>query len=172
MSAGINDGTNGFATVRLNQGNGTLGAATQYGMESCASRAIAFADMNGDGFIDLVTGGTSDGADGYVTIRLGVGDGTFAAATSYASEGGSSRAIGVGDFNRDGAIDVVSAGYDDANNGFASVRLANATRTGTIAKLDLLTATGSRSALTVLQDQLTRITGELGLLGSFSVTTH
>ena len=44
-------------------------------------------------------------------LGLGMGNGSFGAATSYATEAGFTSAATLGDLNGDGILDLVSAGY-------------------------------------------------------------
>ena len=68
-------------------------------------RGIAIGDFNGDGKPDAAV---VDRGTNAVSILLGNGDGTFAAAASYAV-GFDSIALAVGDFNGDGKLDLVTA---------------------------------------------------------------
>lgn len=123
LTAGRSDATDGYATVRLGRGDGTFDAARSYTTESARSYGLAVGDLNGDGIIDLVTAGHTDTNDGFATVRLGQGDGTFGAAVSYSSETWRSFAVSVGDLNGDGVLDLVTAGCSDAFDGYATVRL-------------------------------------------------
>jgi len=69
--------------------------------------AVAVADLNGDGKIDLVTANYGDGT---VSVLLGNGDGTFHPAVSYAA-GINPVSIAVADFNGDGKPDLAVANY-------------------------------------------------------------
>jgi len=89
--------------VRLGTGNGTFGAATSYVTESNRSFSVTLGDLNGDGILDLVTGGYN-GASGFATVRLGQGNGTFGNATSYATGSTYSNSVTLGDLNRDGLL--------------------------------------------------------------------
>ena len=69
---------------------------------------MAVADLNGDGFPDLVVAnhlGTSTSPAGHVSVLLGNGDGTFRAAVDY-DLGSLVNAVAVGDFNGDGIPDL------------------------------------------------------------------
>jgi hypothetical protein len=75
---------------------------------------VAVGDFNGDGKPDIVGGVDGSGSDissDSVSVLLNNGDGTFAAAQSYPL-GRSPTAFAVGDFNRDGKVDIVTANAD------------------------------------------------------------
>jgi hypothetical protein len=69
---------------------------------AATGQATVSADFNGDGILDLAT---TSGTNGGVTVRLGKGDGTFAAGATY-HVGHFYNAIVAGDFNGDGNIDL------------------------------------------------------------------
>jgi hypothetical protein len=80
--------------------------------------AVAEGDLNNDGIPDLVT---ADFAKGTVTVRLGEGDGTFAAPVTYAV-GKGPDAVTLADGNHDGRLDIIAANSQD---GTISVLLGN-----------------------------------------------
>jgi hypothetical protein len=88
--------------VRLGNGDGTFGAATNYAAGTSPAALLA-ADLNGDGHLDLATA-NAGGND--VSVLLGNGDGTFAAAVHY-GVGASPSALAAGDLNGDGHLDLV-----------------------------------------------------------------
>lgn len=81
-------GTGNFSTGdRIDVGNAT---------------AIATADVNGDGKLDMLQGNSSGTG---VTVRLGNGDGTFTNGTTF-STGGDPLQIETADMNGDGRLDL------------------------------------------------------------------
>jgi len=67
--------------------------------------SIAIGDFNGDGHPDLAVVNSAAGANNGLSILLGNGDGTFKAHVDYAA-GLYAHSVIVGDFNRDGKLDL------------------------------------------------------------------
>jgi hypothetical protein len=108
-----NNTYSGTVSVLLGQGDGTFLPAQSFPAGS-SPRSVAVGDFNGDGKLDLAVAnqGTSFPYydDSSVSILLGQGDGTFLPALSF-SAGAGRRSVAVGDFNGDGKLDLVAAGY-------------------------------------------------------------
>ena len=84
------------------------------------SSAIATADIDNDGNLDLVVTSTSEidrfnpgfGQNGQVSIFFGNGDGNFGNEVTY-DVGGEPRSVAIGDLNQDGTKDLVIGNLDD-----------------------------------------------------------
>ena len=115
----VSNSAGGGASVLLNTGGGAFAAATHVNTVTTAY-GIASGDFNNDGKPDLVT--TSVGGSNYTAgISLGLGNGTFGAATIIAV-GVTPQAVVTGDFNGDGKLDLATANY---GVGTLSVALGN-----------------------------------------------
>ena len=109
--------TNGSVGILLGNGHGAFQAALVLDSGGSGTSGIAVADMNGDGYLDIIVanacaaGTFCDGNSntGSVAVLLGNGDGTFQPAKVYSSGNQISRYLALGDFNGDGKLDVVVA---------------------------------------------------------------
>ena len=100
--------TPGKLILLLNNGSGSFAPAT--GSPFTVGNRIqnlAVGDVNADGNADVLLANYATAALGAVSTHLGTGTGSFGTATNFTSTANSSR-IAAGDFNADGAIDVVS----------------------------------------------------------------
>jgi len=86
-------------------GDGTFGSYILANTNNTGQVAVAAADFNGDGELDVVT---ADGSSGIVTALLGLGNGMLSLAGDN-TVGSSPVALAVGDFNGDGRPDAVTA---------------------------------------------------------------
>ncbi len=106
----VADGETNTALVLMGRGDGTFGPPQSFAV-GVAPRFITTGDLNGDGIPDLAVANTgqASGTPGTtVSVLLGLGDGTFAAAPPV-KVGDRPFSIAVGDFNGDGRSDLAVA---------------------------------------------------------------
>jgi len=112
--------TSGSIGILLGNGDGTFTPMPSIPLPAAPGQwsALAAADLNGDGFLDIVITG-SNLTQAYVL--LGKGDGTFANPSSVGVVG-SPYTLAVADFNGDGKLDIALA---DSQNQKVSILLGN-----------------------------------------------
>jgi hypothetical protein len=93
--------------VLLGRGDGTFASALK--IASAGSLAIADADFNGDGDLDLLITGHQS-----VSIMLGKGDGSFESKATL-TVGDTPDSAAVGDFNGDGVVDLAISNFYSYN---------------------------------------------------------
>jgi hypothetical protein len=114
--------TGGHGTVGmfLGNGDGTFQPVVNYFTGGAAS-AVAVADLNGDGKLDVVV---ANGGSSSVSVLSGNGDGTLQPPTFY-SFSGFGTSITVADVNEDGKLDLIVGNGDYTVIGGASIFLGN-----------------------------------------------
>ena len=102
-----NTGSTGV-TVYLGKGDGTFQAGDSYG-SAVQMSFVAVADFNSDGKLDIAA---IDRNNSVVQIFLGNGDGTFNVGAAYPTSplgDASSQNLVIGDFDKDGKMDIAVA---------------------------------------------------------------
>jgi len=120
--------------VLLGQSNGTFVIGPSTSLAPYVGRdTVAIGDFNGDGIPDLVVTAydpTSPTGFNFAGVLLGNGDGSFQAINPAAGSGtsfvGALTAV-VGDFNRDGKLDIATAlqSVGQLNQGYLLISLGN-----------------------------------------------
>jgi FG-GAP-like repeat/HYR domain len=122
----------GSVSVLLGRGDGTFREAATLPFSFPFVAAVAVADLNRDGWLDLVAETGSDS----VGVSRGNGDGTFSTPIFFPVLSGGFGDVEVADFNDDGAQDVAIPGeFDDVvsvllGNGDGTLSSASAYATG------------------------------------------
>jgi hypothetical protein len=97
---------NGTVKVLLGNGDGTFAEGKKYrSARSGNSVALATADFNNDGNLDVAVVNTGININGDVSVILGDGKGGFGRPASFAP-GGVPLFVATGDFNHDGKMDM------------------------------------------------------------------
>jgi type II secretory pathway component GspD/PulD (secretin) len=117
LDLAVTNQTDNSVSIYLGNGDGTFTKPVSFPTGE-APLYVTAADFNGDNILDLAVAnngaGTSTLSGNSVSILLGVGDGTFRAATNFPA-GNGPTSIAVADFNVDGRPDLaVSAQTDNA----------------------------------------------------------
>src|SRR5882672_3524089 len=162
LDLAVTDSANNSVAILFGKNDGSFTSPVTYPTESGTTPvgipvALLATDIDGDGVLDLAVVNQGNGSvPGSVSILLGrsvngVGDGTFAAPTSY-SVGLKPTAIASADLNADGPPDLVITNQSDNS---VSILLQNADHTFT-AKLDPTTdknpASGAGPAAIAVSD--------------------
>jgi len=75
--------------------------------------SVTLGDVNRDGVLDMVT---ANGTFNNASVLLGLGNGTFGAAVNYTTGTGSNpTSVTLGDVNRDGILDIITANGGTSN---------------------------------------------------------
>ena len=108
--------------VSLGNGDGTFGPETRL-VTDWGPKDIVSADVNGDGFADLITCNMAGDPQQSTCVLISNGDGTFAPydryVMSYSTIGGV-RSVVTGDVDGDGHVDILSLNY--GSNDFSLYR--------------------------------------------------
>ena len=118
------DGSNNISLL-LGNGDGTFQAATSVQTPGAQVGSVAIGDFNADGYPDLATTSAPDNFI-YVLINKGTSTPSFQAPVTYNMPNTGPYYLTIGDFNRDGNLDILSA-----NNGNNTVGVLLGTGTGT-----------------------------------------
>jgi alpha-tubulin suppressor-like RCC1 family protein len=106
-----------LVSIRLGNGDGTLGAVTSYATGT-GPNGITSGDVNGDGLLDLLTANT---LSNNLAVFINLGAGTFAPAAFFPTST-YPYDINASDVNNDGKLDMITANLTSNN---AAVLLGN-----------------------------------------------
>ncbi len=121
-----NVGTGSLVSVRFNNGSGTFGGGSDYGV-GIGPRSVAVADLDGDGDLDFVATTNDANIDvNRVAVWRNNGTGTFSPDADY-NVGSNPRNVAIGDIDGDGDLDLLTA--NSGSNSGVGVFLNNGSGT-------------------------------------------
>ncbi|HIG17811.1 MAG TPA: hypothetical protein EYQ31_11320, partial [Candidatus Handelsmanbacteria bacterium] len=114
-SADVDNGVQqSYTRIWTNESDGTF-VQRDDGLEGLNNGDLVLGDTDGDGDLDLMQSGVSSGGERRVDLyRNDLADGLVNVGAGI--DGRESSDIALGDYDRDGDLDVVLSGIDDANN--------------------------------------------------------
>lgn len=101
--ANVNDVNGNSVSIFLGNGDGTLGPQDEINV-GVEPTGIAVLDVNGDGFVEIIT---ANRATNNISLLTNDGTGQFGPASSFEGGCDQERAIATGDMNNDGLLDIV-----------------------------------------------------------------
>jgi FG-GAP-like repeat/Bacterial Ig-like domain (group 3) len=118
----------GNVSVLLGNGDGTFKPVSFVAVGSSQVGSVALGDFNGDGYLDLATTSAPDNSV-YILLNKGTSTVSFGAPAQIVMNGGpttnsSPYYLTIGDFNRDGKTDIISA---NNTNSTVALLLGNGT---------------------------------------------
>ncbi|MBX7138342.1 MAG: FG-GAP-like repeat-containing protein [Oligoflexia bacterium] len=149
------------STLKIFNGNGA-GSASDTGQlyAGVTDGYLQSADLNGDGYLDLV-------ATNRVLFNLG--NGVFndqgAVTASYSGATAAGATFGLADTNGDGILDIIGVQSDQRVH-VQTQGTTTSTTDNTLGRLYLTTQSYARSSLSSLKSALTKVNTELGNIGS------
>jgi hypothetical protein len=143
----LSDQNGSHVVVLLGNGNGTFQAARSFPI-ALGGFDVAVGDFNGDGIPDIAATTT---AANTVDILLGKGDGNFQPAVSFNAGlfGVTTANLAVGDFNKDGKLDIITSIGSSANSVGSTVSVLFGKGDGTFSAPLLLAANHTPGQLAV-----------------------
>lgn len=149
---GINDGTTLQTNLFLNDGNGSFSLKTGTPFSGLSAGTVDFFDCDSDGDVDLLqTGNTglTGGGDDQTKLFKNDGAGNFLEETQSTFFNASSGAVGFGDIEGDGHVDVLITGEE---NTFYTAKLYANDGTGNFAEVTNIALLGVRSSAVAFSD--------------------
>lgn len=105
------DGAPANLAVLLGKASGGFKAPVFYNVPNTNVTQLALGDMNGDGILDVVVSTFDSDIGNGLAVLPGNGDGTFGTAATYSAL--EPNLLVLGDFNRDGHLDVAASDFFD-----------------------------------------------------------
>jgi hypothetical protein len=105
--------------VYLNNGSGSFGATRNFGAGWDWTESLTLGDLDGDGSLDIVIGNSGPDEDDQNTVCLNDGSGNFS-IQDLGPGTDNTTSMALGDFDSDGALDIVVANSQQYNVVYAN----------------------------------------------------
>ena len=129
LDLAVSSDSSGYVSILQGNGDGTFQPYITVNTGASQVGSVAIGDFNGDGYPDLATTSAPDNSV-YILLSNGTTVPSFQAPVPYVLNDGTPTSspyyLTIGDFNRDGDLDIISA-----NDGNATVAVLLGTGTGT-----------------------------------------
>jgi len=142
-------------------GNGTFSSASAVAAGAFIT-GLQLADLNGDGRSDIVYSIVNKA----VFSAMGNGDGTFQAPVTAGVLGNGPGGLVLGDFNKDGVVDVAET---DAADGTLSVLLANTLSTSAVRDLNVSTQSKAQRLLFFIDNSINTLKASRTSIGAYQI---
>jgi hypothetical protein len=103
--------------IHINKGNRQFEKKLDFGTGTFETRSVAIADMNNDGYLDIVTGNINDSNIIYLRTK----NFTFNETVLFGNKDIDTYSIALADFNKDGFMDIVTGNYQKPNTVFINL---------------------------------------------------
>ncbi|MCG2792383.1 MAG: VCBS repeat-containing protein [Weeksellaceae bacterium] len=103
--------------ILISKGHRQFEKKLDFGTGTFETRSVAIADINNDGYLDIVTGNINAAN----VIYLGDKNFTFTETVLFGSKDIDTYSIALADFNKDGFMDIVTGNYQKPNTVFLNV---------------------------------------------------
>ncbi|MDP3149076.1 MAG: LamG-like jellyroll fold domain-containing protein [Ignavibacteria bacterium] len=110
LLTGMN-GTNQISKIYKNNGNGTFTEQTSASLTGVSNSSVAWGDYNNDGSLDILLTGYEINNNPISKIYKNMGEGIFDEQTSASLIGVGNSSVVWGDYDNDGALDILLTGY-------------------------------------------------------------
>lgn len=120
-------------TLYRNDGVGNFTEVTGTPFVDVFSGSVGFADLNNDGFLDLLITGNTSSPIATTNLYLNNGSGNFTLATGMPFEPSNGGGLAFGDVNNDNMTDVILTGYSANGDPFTALYLNNGNANFTLA---------------------------------------